>query len=216
VGITGPNGADGPYGVIGGKGARGITGDTGPQGAEGICYGGHRGDTGAQGPQGGSTGAQGPDGVPGTNSRAPSINTNFSFIISNTNANYTISEYVDLVGISNINTIPIVSLTSGTYAINWDIYESWSSNGSCDLLNKFYVSLYNLGTGVIVPNVFTSSNPTVLKTITNNQLFSAGNDSISVPSGNYIIMLLQSTASSTTYSLSQLAIKFSITFVRLT
>ena len=228
TGLPGAEGPIGAYGEIGEKGLRGVQGKIGSQGDTGICYFGDRGQTGATG---GMTGPQGYTGIIGAKSYSPSINSNFSIIVNPINLpSNSNSVYTDLISLTNLTTqnYPFVTLEGGTtYSINWDIYEGWPITiPSPNTFNKFYVSLYSIngngnGNGINnnVPNVFTSTHPTILTNETNVQLFSLGNDSITIPTtGNYIIALWQSINNSNIsqipQSTTQIGIKFSITFVK--
>ena len=200
--VTGPigaQGAQGPYGPIGEIGVTGSTGNTGATGATGLCYRGRQGPKGSVGPQGGLTGDTGPPGLQGDPGSGSAINSYFSFTTT-PGASYNNTGYTDLTTLTNDIINNSVTLSVGTYAINWEILEDWA-----DSENKFYVSL-----NLVTPAVFNVSSPCVL--YSSNKIFGTGNDVITIGAGTYSIELMQST-NSTTITIGNKSIKFSITFV---
>lgn len=204
--VTGPigaHGAQGPYGPIGEIGVTGSTGNTGATGATGLCYRGRQGPKGAVGPQGGSTGDTGPPGLQGVSGTGLSINSNFSFTTT-PGASYNNTIYTDLISLSIIPVTAnsVTFLSTGKYAINWEIYEDWA-----DSENKFYVSL-----DYVIPKVFKYTSPCVL--YSSNKIFGTGNDIITIGiTGTYSIGLMQSTNSNIPILIGNKSVKFSITFV---
>jgi hypothetical protein len=210
-GNTGAQGAIGYYGVIGEKGITGSTGVTGVTGATGLCYRGRKGPMGSVGEQGGLTGNTGAIGSIGPSGTDLSINSNFTFFIDS-ESSYDNSGYTDLTNLTTPPEVNSVSLSSGTYSINWEIVEDW-----VDPKNKFYVRLNkssNPGTGYYYPIVFNNTEPCVLYS-GNTQITGIGNDVIDITHlGDYAIELLQSTNSNNSIDISSKRIKFSITFVK--
>lgn len=204
--VTGPigaHGAQGPYGPIGEIGVTGSTGNTGATGATGLCYRGRQGPKGAVGPQGGLTGDTGPPGPMGAPGTGSSIKSNFSFTTIS-GASYGSSVYTNLTTLANDTINNLVYLSAGTYAINWEILEGW-----IDSENKFYVSLDS-----VTPAVFNDISPCVLySSNSSNKIFGTGNDVIDISTlGIYYIKLMQSNTS-TTISIPNKSVNFSITFV---
>lgn len=208
--VTGPigaQGAQGPYGPIGIIGVTGSTGNTGATGATGLCYRGRQGPQGLVGPQGGSTGDTGMPGLqgaPGTTSLA--INSNFSFTTT-LGASYDSSVYTDLISLSSPIIAHFVTLSVGTYVINWEINEDWADNE-----NKFYVSLIK-DSSSYEPTIFNAISPCVL--YSSNKIFGTGNDVITIGAGTYSIELMQSTNSVNPITIGGKLIKFSITFIQI-
>lgn len=201
VGLEGVIGAYGPIGEIG------ITGRTGPfglQGATGLCYRGYKGPQGPIGSQGGLTGNAGSIGPTGPTGNGSAINNNFTFTIGT--ASYNSSGFTNLTSTS----YPI-TITSGTYSINFEINENWYDPSS-----KFYVQFMKASNSSIQnSSVFTSNSPLIMNT-NNTNLYGIGNDVITFTnSGTYYIQLFQSTNSSTPINISGKTIQFSITFVKL-
>jgi len=207
--VIGPQGADGPYGTIGQIGITGSTGSIGVTGDTGICYRGRQGLQGPQGLQGGSTGNTGPPGPQGASASTSAINSNFTFTTGST-ASYDNTGYTDLTGFTTSSINNSVTLSAGTYSINWEIVEGW-----VDPENKFYVRLNEIS--YFHPIVFNQTNPCVLYSNSNyNQITGIGNDVITIGvSGVYSIELLQSTNSTSIIQIGTDPIKFSITFVQI-
>lgn len=214
-GITGEDGKIGVAGPIGIMGYTGSTGITGPQGATGLCYRGYKGPQGFIGPQGGSQGNAGPIGPVGlagptgsTGSTGSNRNLNFSFTTSTTSS-YSSPGYTDLTNLASGSVSNIITLGSGTYAINFEINEDWTDTG-----NKFYVGFYN-GLTYEYSTVFTQTTPLVLNTNTSiSKMYCIGNDLINLTATNYTINLFQSTTSGT-INIPSKTVNFSITFIQL-
>jgi hypothetical protein len=220
-GNTGAQGAIGLYGIIGEKGITGSTGVTGATGATGLCYRGRQGPMGSVGEQGGSTGNTGAVGPIGPSGTVEAINSNFTFTTNSTASYSKDGLYGGYNELTFFTTSPIsnsVTLSEGTYAINWEIVEDW-----VDPENKFYVRLNGSGIGYRYPEVFRPQilsipdSPCVLYS-GNTQITGIGNDVITIlPSeiGLYAIELLQSTNSIEQILIPDKTIKFSITFVKI-
>ena len=208
-GNTGTKGNIGPYGPIGPIGLTGTTGNTGLIGDTGLCYRGRQGTQGPVGAQGGLTGNAGPIGPVGSSGTDLAQNVHFTFTTNNS-ASYSSAGYTDLTNLTSQTLINNISLASGTYSINWEIFEGWTDSG-----NKFCVIFNN-----VVPTystVFTETNPLVLLLNPNiSKMYGIGNDVVTFSSNDtYTIKLLQSTTSGSIINIPSKTVNFSITFIKL-
>ena len=205
--VVGSPGYDGFYGPIGTIGLTGSTGVTGYQGATGLCYRGYKGPQGVIGPQGGTIGPQGFVGPAGTTGSRPFMPKNVSFTMV-VYGSYNSDDDTDLTTLGTPTPSNNVVLNAGSYAISWEVNESWS-----DLFNQFYVRFYKSSQSVYeYPTVFIFSKPAILYS-TNYTIYGIGNDLFIASGGNYTIELLQTTTNTTPIILSNQNINFSITFV---
>lgn len=208
---VGSQGEDGRPGPIGEKGDTGSTGVTGPAGHTGLCYRGYKGAKGPIGAQGGLTGDTGPVGPVGpidTSGVPNAINKYFSFTIQLVDASYNNISFSDLTTLATTLPSNTITLSDGTYMINYEINENWN-----DFTAKFYVRFRKL-TSTYTSFVFNDTTSLVLNTNGSN-LYGIGNDYINLLSGTYNIELWQSTNSTTPIDISGKMVNFSITFVKI-